>query len=606
VWPNWPSFYTPMPRDNGYQLMLTSAQRSLEDQMRRGPVECSKCHGAPDDTGPLPAPAQGDLIYSQPTIAACQSCHDDWVPDHLYIANGQTMPIQIDNAACKNCHRVSGTPLDVVDAHRHPLVDPDIAKGLIFEVLSIHDVGGTANGKFEPGEKVEITFQAKDNAGTPVAANTLSRIEPILSGPTDNPQLINYQRVAPAYFSGNGPYTFNMPDVYWYEPVGTSIAGLQMFATARAPHWNVSGATTSLLRVTSLGNSSTLAAPSRITDNYVDVFPGTGTRFLAGQYIVIDDANPAMREFMQIQYVDTDRLWFGSRFRTSPKPNLTKAHGVTATVQVVSTTAVPTNSYTLDKVTGVISETNEVTFGEGEILCTYTSDFVVPSIYPGALEDTPVHGEDWGDWTGLPLLDGTYKLDIHGARQIPVTPYTETTTYTEGADSTVTKLLFGAATTVEDVVRIDPQACYGCHQNLQFHGGSRRSVEACLQCHGSAGTENSPPYVGSNPFGTAAEFRVIIHSLHKDVFPAMPGGVQDCAKCHGQNTAWTLPAERLHPAQTYRTRSWFVACSACHDSPAATAHMDVNTNLGGAEACEICHGEDDELSVQTVHKIRVR
>lgn len=604
VWPNWPSFYTPMPRDTGHAL-LPSASQSREDSQRRGPVECSKCHGDPDGTGPLQAPAQGDLIWAQPTIAVCSSCHDDWVPANLYTANTQTMPIQTDNAACKNCHRESGTPLDVQDAHLHPLADPTVAIGLVFDVTSIVDVGATENGRFEPGEKIQITFQPKDGAGQPVAASSLSRIEPSLSGPTDNPQLITYQRVAPAFLTGPGPYTFNLPEVAWYDPSGTSAATLQTFTTSRAPHWNVSGATSSLLRVTGTGNSSTLAAAANVTDNYVDLAAGTGSLFADDNLVLIDGAVPGSREFIKVQYVDGDRLWFGSTFRTDYKPNLKIAHDAGATVQVVTTATVPTTSYTLAAATGVFTETVE--FGNGEILATYTSDFVIPGVYPGALEDTPAHGEDWGDWTGLPLLDGTYKLDMHGARQITVTRFTEPTTYTEGADSTVTKLLFGAATTVTDVVRIDPLACYGCHEQLQFHGGSRRSVEACLQCHGSAGTENSPPYIdptGGNPFGTAAEFRHLLHRLHIDVFPATPGGVQDCAKCHGENTAWTLPAPRVHPQQTFLTRAWFVACSSCHDSVSAISHMDVNTNGNGAEACEVCHGEDDALAVRNVHKIR--
>src|SRR5690606_16092886 len=254
VWPNWPSFYTPMPRDSGYSA-LGSTEQSLEDTMRRGPVECAKCHGDPDGAGPLPAPAQGDLIFAQPTISACTSCHDDWEPTHLYTSNGQTMPIQNDDAACKQCHDVSGTPLDVVDAHRHPLVDPAVVNGLVFDITSIVDVGGTPNGRFEAGESIEITFQPKDGAGAPVAASSLYRIEPILSGPTTNPQLINYLRLPPSYFSGSGPYTFRLPATGWHEPIGTSTgAGNEVFTTAAAPHWNVAETATVLLRVTGTGN----------------------------------------------------------------------------------------------------------------------------------------------------------------------------------------------------------------------------------------------------------------------------------------------------------------------------------------------------------------
>ncbi|MBX3464219.1 MAG: hypothetical protein KF830_13690 [Planctomycetes bacterium] len=609
AFPAWPSFYAPMPRDQGFTALNTppttegARRQGLENSMRRMPVECSKCHGDPDGDGPLPAPAQGDLIWSQPTIAACASCHDDWVPDHLYTANGQTMPIQRDDATCKECHRVSGTPLDVVDAHLHPLVDPAIATGLVFEVSKVTDIGN-GNGRFEPGEKIEVTFQAKNNAGTPVAASSLSRIEMILSGPTTNPQMINYQRLGQAYFSGTGPYTFRMPEIVFYERIDKT-ALQTTFATSRAPHWNVSGATTSLRRITGLGNSSNLAATATVTQNFVDVTPGDGALFAKDNYIVLDNADAGLREYMLIQWVDGDRLWFGSQFRQNYKPNLKIAHAIGATVQVVTTTGVPTGDYTLDAVTGIFTE--GVAFGDASFLCTYSTDFVIPSVYPGALDDSPVLGEDWGDWTGLPLLSGTYTLDVHGARSLNVVRFGETTGYTEGADSTVVKLLFGSATEVVDVERIDPNACYGCHENLQFHGGSRRSVEACLQCHGTAGAENTLLYenpTGGNPLGTTVEFRHVVHNWHNGVFPGMPGGVQDCAKCHGENTAWTLPAARLHPQQALPTRAWFVACSSCHSDTAAVAHMDANTSFGGAESCSVCHGENDSLGVRTVHKIK--
>lgn len=612
--PAWPSFYTGMPRDQGHTL-LTPAQQSLENTMRAAPVECAKCHGDPDGDGALPAPAQSELIWAQPTIAACASCHDDWVPDHLYTANGQTMPIQRDNAACKDCHRVSGTPLDVVDAHRHPLVDPSVVQGVVFDVTSVVDraPNGATNGKFEPGDEVEIVFQVKNNAGTPIAASALSRIETILSGPTTNPQIVSYQRLATGYFTGTGPYTFRLPEILWHEPIGTSTTGggvnLQIFATARAPHWNItSGAPTSLLRVTGTGPGavSTLAAAASRTQNYIDVVPGAGATFAKDNLILIDGGNAGLREFVRIQWVQGNRLWFGSQFRQNYKPNLQRGHAAGATVQVVTTQAVPAGSYLLDATAGVINETTE--FGEGEILCTYTSDFVVPDVYPGALDDSPVNGEDWGDWTGLALLSGTYTFDMHGARSITVTRFGENTSYTEGADSTVVKLLFGSATTIVDVARIDPQSCYGCHENLQFHGGSRRSVEACLQCHGTAGAEQTLLYedpVNGAPFGTSVEFRYLLHRLHDGVFPGMPGGVQDCAKCHGQaSTAWTLPAERLHPAQSVPTRAWRAACSSCHDSTAEIAHIDANTSPSGAEACAICHGAGENLDVRTVHRIK--
>ncbi|MCB9886359.1 MAG: hypothetical protein H6838_12765 [Planctomycetes bacterium] len=600
TWPAWPSFFTPMPRDLGYTT-LTSAQRSAEDTMRRGPSECNECHGDPDGDGPLGAPLQGDTIWAKPTITTCTSCHDDWVPSHAYTSNGSTMPPQADSAACTQCHRESGTPLDLVDAHRHPLVDANVAQGVVFEVASVTDIGN-GNGRFEAGEKVEVTFQAKNNDGAVIAASSLSRIETLLTGPTVNPQLLNYQRIPTDLFVGNGPYTFRLPEIVFYEPIGVSDANLNTFSSSRAPHWNRTGALTTVLRVTGTGATTTLLVGAGAAQNYLDVAVGGGANFNNGDYVVIDDALAGVREFMRVQMVQGDRLWFGSQYRTTYKAGLSNDHAIGATVTKVTTASVSSSTYSLDALTGIFTETSEI--GDGELLATYTTDFEIPAVYPGSINNTETNGEDWGDWTGLPVLDGTYTFDLHGAQSLSVTRATEVTTYTEGADSTVTRLLFGGATEIVEVPRADPQSCYGCHNSLQFHGGSRRSLETCLSCHGTAGMEGRPLYEGGSAVGESVEFRHWLHAAHKEVFPAMPGGVQDCAKCHGQNTVWQLPAERRHPMQTIMTRSWMVACSSCHTDTAARAHMDVNTTMFGAEACAICHGTNDELSVINVHKIK--
>lgn len=602
--PAWPSFYTPMPRDAGYST-LTSTQQGLENTMRGAPVGCSKCHGDPDGSGPLAAPAQGDLIYSQPSIAACKSCHDDWVPDNVYTANGSTMPIQRDNSACKECHRESGTALDVMDAHTHPLVDPNVVSGVHFDV-TVADVDGNDDGKLQAGEKLGITFQVMDDAGNPIAASSLSRIECELTGPTTNPQILTTKRIAQAVFTGNGPYTFNMPAFYWYEPIGTSTGTTgETFATAHAPHWNVTGDLTALFLRTGTTTHTTLAASAEVTQNYIDVASSTG--FAKNDYIVIDDSLGGVREYVRIQWVQGNRLWFGSQFRTVYKPNLLTAHAIGASVDEVTTSTIDTAKYSLDTVTGVVTETTE--FGNGEVFCNYTSDYVVPDHYPGALNESPAELGNYGNWVNLPLLDGTYTFDMHGARATSVTRAGETTAYTEGADATLVRILYGSATTVEVVDRVaSAETCYNCHERLQFHGGSRTSVETCLQCHGTAGAQGTLAYENQTSGAPVdkpdpVEFRHFLHGLHRDVFPSMPG-VQDCKVCHGTSTSWVQPAEREHPNQVYPTRAWSISCGGCHDSTPATAHMDANTSPSGYEACSICHGEGKENDVRTKHLIR--
>ncbi len=546
---------------------------------------------------PLPAPAQSALVNTLPTRKACGACHDDIDWSKPYTSNLQTMGADKGNETCalSGCHTASGTALSVEDAHRHPMVNPAWGAGVNFVVTSVTDVGGNANGKFDAGEKIGFTFRVENNAGAPVNASLLSRIEIVISGPTTNPQVLNYKRVAPAYFVGAGPYTANMPENLYYEPAGTSTAALETFTTLQAPHWNVSGAATTLRLRTGTGAGSTLAAATKVTQNYLDVAPGAGALFAKDNYIVVDDAMPGAREYMLVQWVQGDRLWFGSRFRDGTyKPNLLKAHAAGGTVDIATTTSIPGSSWSLNAATGVVTEIVE--FGAGEVLASYVSDFIVPSVYPGALDDSPVNGQDWADWTGLSVLDGTYTFDIHGGRSVTYTQSGQTTSYTDGAPPTIVHMLFGSATSVVLPTRIaGPATCYACHDDIAFHGSSRRGVEACLSCHGTSGAENTLLYENpttGNPFGTTVEFRSFLHRAHKEVFPSFVGGASNCVLCHGEgNTAWSDVTPRSHPAETMKSRGWMVGCLGCHDTLGAQAHADTNTAPDGTEACIVCHGE---------------
>jgi hypothetical protein len=90
------------------------------------------------------------------------------------------------------------------------------------------------------------------------------------------------------------------------------------------------------------------------------------------------------------------------------------------------------------------------------------------------------------------------------------------------------------------------------------------------------------------------------------VFPALPGGVRDCGKCHTESgDAWRVPADRDHPtALTAPTRRWRSVCGACHDSEASAGHIEAQTASNGAESCEVCHGDGKEWDVRRVHKVR--
>ncbi|MCB9870070.1 MAG: hypothetical protein H6837_09455 [Planctomycetes bacterium] len=637
--PTWPSFYAGMPRDTGYSLLSADA-RAKEDAMLSGPVACYKCHGDPDANGPAQAPAQGDLAYTQPSRNACGSCHDDWVWDRPYAANGQTMPASTTPSSCILCHRETGGHLDVRDAHRHPLLDPAIAKGLRVVPSNLHETGANnGNGYLDPGERVAMTFTIQDSTGNAIAPTQVSRVQAVIRGPTANPNML-YNQAIPMAALGAGPtYSINLPELLHLEYVGASTAALDEFATGRAPHWNVAEALTTVYVRTATGGGTLLYQSAARGVNYIDLAVSGGGNFKNGDYIVIDSGVSGKEEYMRVQLVDGDRLWFSSPHTATYKAALTIAHGAGATVAPVTLSAkVLGTDYTLDAATGKITE--KVEFGTGaQVVVTYTSDFVVPAEYPGSPNDSPDRDSSSGKWTGLGVVDGTYHLTLSGRIAHSVVRFGETTSYSEGNSAPAYAFVVGMPVP-EVATRVDPVTCVRCHDDVQFHGGNHRGYMTCLGCHGSSGAEDRPRYVAANApatTGLSIEFRTMLHKIHHGRslangstyqvigfgsggagnnftahrydhvgFPDLPNGTKRCVSCHGSvATAWYDLTPREHPMGQLRpTKVWGESCGSCHDSNAAQAHIEANTSPSGGESCAICHGPGKQWAVQDLHKIR--
>jgi len=637
AFPAWPQGLVAMPRDQGYSA-LSSTDKATEETIRKGPSNCVVCHGDPDDTGPLTAPTQGDLYKTQPTRQACGSCHDDLLWGQNYTANGQTMGPQANNSNCKLCHGTQGTPLAVFDAHLHPLLDPTLDTGLNFLVTNLVEAGtNDDDGTLDPGEKIQFRLRIQDDAGVDVDPTTLSAPSLVISGPTDNYNLLLNTTVVTAALTGPQPFTVTVPMEVDLERLGLATAATDTFTTAFTPHLNLSGAQTSVLvRTATGGGNAFLAADSAAPQNFVDVDDPTG--FARDDYVVVDDGQPG-EEYARIQLVDGDRLWFSSPYSPSYKAGLDGAHSAGATVREVTlTTKTVGADYTLNAAAGSITEV--VSFGDGNtVLSSYTTDFVLPATYPLALNASPGLGEESGEWTGKPLVDGTYTLGIWSSRSFSVTVGTppESTSYKSTSDSQNVDFLVGDATQVEPYDLIaSGTSCFNCHQELAFHGFGRRAFESCVLCHGTAGSEDRPNYVAANApatTGVTVSFRTMLHKIHQGedlanaatydvvgfgsgaypdnfavsnfaqvVFPTEPGGTDHCVKCHGNN-AWKEPRERAHPTdQVVPIRRWAAVCGSCHDTTDAQAHINVQTDSAGNESCGVCHSRGRDEDVERVHK----
>jgi OmcA/MtrC family decaheme c-type cytochrome len=193
----------------------------------------------------------------------------------------------------------------------------------------------------------------------------------------------------------------------------------------------------------------------------------------------------------------------------------------------------------------------------------------------------------------------------------------ETNTYRGTAPGVLAPFLVGDATTVEPYEIISSGAnCYSCHDDVWFHGGGRRGFETCVACHGTAAPEDRPSTSSPTP-RVSVSLREMIHKVHmaeelpdaatypwevETAFPAMPGGVKECAKCHGNDT-WMEPHDRTHPDRATLSRDWTFACGSCHNTPPAQAHFDIQSPHG-MESCTTCHGDGRSDEVAKVHESR--
>ncbi len=636
--PAFPARTQPMPKDLGYKS-LTPAAQAKDDVVRTGMSECAVCHGDPDGGGPLVAPSQGDLVFAQPSRAGCGSCHDDVLWEQDYVVNGQPMPPQLDDSGCIICHEASNGPLAVRDAHLHPLLDSLQNPGLSVELLSVGEAGAhNSSGTFEPGEGMAVRFELLDDSGAPVAPGALAEARALVWGPTFNGQTLLFVNLPTALLAGPPPFTVDLPERLQLERVGVATAALgDVFVTQRAPHLALQAAPTQVfVRTGTVAGGSVLAAAAERLQNFVDVADGSG--FARDDFIAVDDGVSGAEEYLKIQLVDGDRLWFSSPFTPQYPPGLRLPHAAGALVRkVLLTTKTAGLDYQLAAATGTLTELVE--FGAGNaVLCSYTSDFVVPAVHLAALNDAPELGEAEGEWIGKALVEGTYRVGISVHRRLTVQLQAEDNLYTLAAPPATLEVQFGVSSTPAPYDLIaSGSVCNACHQDLAFHDDTWRGYETCLLCHGSAGAEDRPRYVAANAPATAGRsvsLRSMLHGIHMGrlhadplafevvgagnapwpdnfsvhtwphlLFPAQPGAASNCGKCHdGGAASWKLPAPRDHPTQQgVPVAVWREVCAACHDDSAALAHMALNTTPAGAETCGVCHGLDDLLSVENVH-----
>jgi OmcA/MtrC family decaheme c-type cytochrome len=131
-------------------------------------------------------------------------------------------------------------------------------------------------------------------------------------------------------------------------------------------------------------------------------------------------------------------------------------------------------------------------------------------------------------------------------------------------------------TEIRDV--INDQTCNSCHDEINFHGGSRRGLPTCILCH-------TPAYedvANVNPeTGNVIDMRVLVHKIHMgSLLPSVKAGkpyqiIGNANSIHDYSKV-TLPSEINN-------------CSKCHESSATQA--TTNLNVPSRAACGACHDD---------------
>jgi OmcA/MtrC family decaheme c-type cytochrome len=187
----------------------------------------------------------------------------------------------------------------------------------------------------------------------------------------------------------------------------------------------------------------------------------------------------------------------------------------------------------------------------------------------------------------------THRVGIYGSRNLTV--WNLGTSY---ADTYFDFVPNGSAVTAtRDIVRT--ATCDKCHDQLAFHGGSRRSVGLCIICH--------QPQTG-DANGNTADFPVMIHKIHMgSQLPSviagtpyklgstdwstvvLPSDPRRCTFCHESTTGATQ-------ANNWYTNPNRAACGACHDDVNfATGLNHVNLPEPDDSQCATCHIKQGEL-----------
>jgi len=175
--------------------------------------QCEVCHQT--DTGAT----QADEWLTDPTRAACGSCHDD-----VNFATGENhaggLP-QVSDNLCANCHIPEGElefDASIIGAHTTPRFSKELP-GVVFGIESVEDGS--------PGKNAVVTFTIHDKKGDPLVPSEFSALNLDIAGPTSDISGDLDQAVTDNFTGSNGTYTVKFDDPIPADARGTWVVGIE-------------------------------------------------------------------------------------------------------------------------------------------------------------------------------------------------------------------------------------------------------------------------------------------------------------------------------------------------------------------------------------------
>jgi predicted CXXCH cytochrome family protein len=547
-------------------------------------ANCDKCH-----TGSGTEVANWK---AKPSRKLCGSCHDD-----INFASGTSHSggVVTDDTMCATCHPAAGATgparFPVETEHAFTTKDPRN----ISEYDATLTVSTPANGKyFVKGEAPVVTI-VLSNGGVPIDHTTVIEDNDGAEGCLTTGCPAGDGKFSAANFFVHGPRAKEMPVLTTRARaavVGSGVGPFDLSAASASLILTVdNGQTTTVFDST--GGDSTAAANLTITvasgtaANSCGTTPCIASAAAATAQEIVNwlNANAAFK-LRAIAYLDQGRPAIRSR-------NLGNYYAVQLAASNVATQVfagdvtmhfinASTPSNVISKRTSAANEDPKVTRTVDSI--TYTLD-PVDDLKPG----TYVAGIEMSDRGRI--SDTNYR-----------TP-------------TVARVAFQVGQATEE--KLVAGNCQSCHQSADEDGAgvgfvldyarhnkvfNSTATDQCGECH-----DQLPQNATGSTFSGAVPISKRVHAVHfgsdlnfpiatvahTDTVPGrnwdikFPQDIRNCQSCHSEDTSGT-----------WQTKAARLPCMGCHDSPAATAHMQIQTfdptpanpwSGDEQESCQTCH-----------------